>query len=188
MKGFGSQLLITRWLLRTYIAYWGLRRQLIRAAWSTLVAHSINPYTCFLSEQTVALPACAGTCNWEKYWRLPGHCLKSSRQSLGFPIVAQCWAQIASIWEPFKHLQPLWWRWLDLHTNNDRKERKKKKRPSRRALINYRSQLHTGLLELRRGTDGSCLNSPAQGWREQAGRGWHWKTEEIPGNYSWTRE
>ena len=69
------------------------------------------------------------------------------------------------------------------------KERRKEKRPSRRALINYRFQLHTGLLELRWETDGVCLNSTAWGV-ERAGREMQilCKTEEMPGSYSWTRK
>lgn len=100
----------------------------------------------------------------------PEHRLKSSRQSLSFACLSLV---LGSDCINFEDVQtpaaPLCWCWLDLCTNSDQKERKKKH--SRRALINYRSQLHTGLLELRWGTDGGCLNSTAWGWREQAGRG-----------------
>lgn len=60
-------------------------------------------------------------------------------QNLKLLILAQCLIRITSIWGPFKHLQPFRWCWL--RPVYQWCPRKRKKRPSRRVLINYRSQL-----------------------------------------------
>lgn len=64
MKGFESQLLITRWLLKTHIAYWGLRRQLMCAICPLLSEVIIlNRCTCFFKEQNVIFLYIQGNAN-----------------------------------------------------------------------------------------------------------------------------
>lgn len=147
MKGFESQLLITRWLLKTHIAYWGLRRQLTRAVCLS-EALSLNHCTCFFKEQNLTLLYIQANANKKGSEEIPGHYLKwrlflpaqhvpESQIACLSPMLDSDYFHLGAFQTPAAPLMVLTKACVPMMPE----KKKERKMPSRRALINYRSQL-----------------------------------------------
>ena len=94
--------------------------------------------------------------------------------------------RITFVQGPFKHLQPLWWCWLRPGYKWLLREREWKKRPCRRALINYGSRLSCCVAGTRLRDRWRLPEQAEPGGRDSSQREWTLYMSGVrTGNRSW---